>query len=130
MLPEAGWLELLSLLNQMDLECQVPLQELCNVMTTRPKPAGNGEREVAQMGMFVGTLFNARTHHIRTWCNQQVGHWGVAIALSSALQALIRRKYQDEEALALGLSRAGCLADISKYFGLLAAIQEDCRSVG
>ena len=31
LVPEAGWLEFVSLLNQMDLECQVPIQELCNV---------------------------------------------------------------------------------------------------
>ena len=116
---EAGLLEFVSLLNQMDLECQVPIQELCNVMTTRPKPAGNGEREVAQMGMMVRTLFKARTHHIRTWCKEQAGHWDIAISGSSALQALLRRKYQDEAAVALCLSRAVCLADISKFFDSL-----------
>ncbi|MFM7981578.1 MAG: hypothetical protein ACKPKO_19900, partial [Candidatus Fonsibacter sp.] len=80
------------------------LPELCNVMTTRLKPVGNGEREVAYMGMLVSTLLEARTHHIQTWCNQQACHWDVAIAGSSALQALTRRKCQDEASLALGLS--------------------------
>ena len=79
-MPEEGWSELTALLQEAEAQCVLPVQEFCNAMTTRPKPSGSGEREVAQMGMLTSVWARARKQMVRTWSKEKAGFWGVAVA--------------------------------------------------